>query len=221
MLKARVVLVVLFDMLVSKFSYHQCDSIEAKSGCYSWFIDWTHIRKTDFEYDELKRVKLIEAIYEVYSPNPISIEAFREGFGKKQMFGEVYSGGISIVGGKSTKNIINICKNSNVFFSYLDFVNSLKIPLYIGKSKNLNRRIKQHLDFLDDFGLISLTVSDEEEREVLKNFSQRFQSVLTVCSDLGLRPNMLSVNIIYIEEDIITDFEYHLNRVYRPLFGLK
>jgi hypothetical protein len=164
---------------------------------------------------------LIEAIYKVYSPNPFWIEAYRGRGGKKQMFGEDYSGEISFVGSKTTASFASICENFDIFLGYLDFVNTLKIPLYIGKSKNLNRRIKQHLDFLDDYGLISLTVPDEEEREVLKNFSQRFQSVLKVCAGLGLRPNMLSVNIIYMEEGKITDFEYHLNRVYRPLFGLK
>lgn len=204
-----------------KYSYIQSDCIEAKPGCYSWFIDWTHIRKSDFEYDKVKRVKLIEAINEVYTPNSFSIDAYREGVGNQQKFGEIYSGNMSFVGSKSSKNFSNICENYDTFLGYLGFVNSLIIPLYIGKSKNLNRRIKQHLDFLDDIGLISLTVPDEEERDVLKNFSQRFQNILTLCADLGLRPNMLSVNIIYLEEEKITDFEYHLNRVYRPLFGLK
>ena len=103
----------------------------------------------------------------------------------------------------------------------MNFVNSLIIPIYIGKSKNLNRRLKQHVDFLNNSKTYKSSTIENVDIDALKNFSDRFGNILNECAHLGLRTNMLSVQIIYLEEKLITEFESNLNYIFKPLFGLK
>ncbi len=202
------------------FSYSDLTSIEEKSGCYCWYIDWSRIRKSDYENDVNRRVKLINSIFKVYSPNPIFINSHKQMFEKTQYFGETYSGLIKYDGFRTFNSDSIVCQNYDVFMSFINFVNSLIIPIYIGKSKNLNRRIKQHVDFLENVNITRLS-SNEEGIESLKNFSERFSIILDENKTLGLKKNMLSVKIIYLDEALITDFEYNVNYIFKPLFGLK
>jgi len=203
------------------FKYSDIDSIIEKPGCYCWYIDWTRIRKSDFENDQLKRENIINAIFKVYSPNPIFINATRKIYEKTQYFGETYFGTLKYDDSQKNSVISKISSDTNLFFTFLHFTNSLIIPLYIGKSKNLKRRIKQHVDYLEDTKSINNIDLDISDNEALKNFSERFGRILNECVTLELRTNMLSVKLVYLKEDEITEFESNLNYLYKPLFGLK
>ena len=203
------------------FSYSEFPNVEEKAGCYSLFLDWTRIRKSDFESDLQKRADLINAIFRVYTPNPIFLNAHRQFFDKKQNFGETYSGDIKYDDIRSINLPSQFVENFEVFLAFLDFVKTLIIPLYIGKSKNLNRRLKQHRDYLTTQSFGTSYEIDIEEIERFKNFSDRFSSILKENKLLGLRTSMLSARIVYLKDSEITEFETNLNYIYKPLFGLR
>jgi len=205
----------------SKFLYYELVNILPKAGCYSWYIDWTQIKTHEYEHDYSKRTKFIEAIIDVYSPNPLFAHAVREGLGNTQEFGEKYEGTLDFIRGLRRENIIKIAENFDVFIGFLNFVSSLIIQLYIGKSKNLNKRIKRHLNFLNDADSQSDSEIESTEREILKNFSQRFNKTLKANRPLGLRDHMLSVKVIYLPEEFISEFEKNLNYIYKPMFGIR
>jgi len=207
--------------MLEYFSYSDTGKIKESPGCYSWYIDWTKIRRKDFEYDLNKRVDLINAIFKVYTPNPIFVNATRKMNYKTQYFGELYVGALEHKENRTINSSSRLALDYNLFLNFLDFTKSLIIPLYIGKSKNLNRRIKQHVEYLEDAKTILNFDIEKSEKEELKNFSERFSIIAKDCSNLGLRTNMLSVKIVYLDEDSITEFESNLNYLYKPLFGLK
>jgi len=205
----------------SRFLYHEIDNILPKAGCYSWYIDWTQIKAQDYEHEESKRTKFIEAIIDVYSPNPLSAHAFRKGHGNTQEFGEKYEGTLDFISIFRGGNIIKITENFDIFIGFLNFVTSLIVPLYIGKSRNLNQRIKRHINFLNDADSQTDPDIETSEREILKNFSQRFNNTLKENRPLGLRDHMLSVQVIYLPEEFISEFEKNLNYIYKPMFGIR
>ncbi len=203
------------------YLYHELHNIFPKPGCYCWFIDWSQIQKQEYKNDEAKRRGLIKAIADVYSPNSLSVQTIREGIGNIQEFGEIYEGTLDFTGSLSEKDIVNVAKDFDVFLSYLQFVSSIIFPLYIGKSKNLNQRIKRHIDYLNDADNQSNIELEISEREILKNFSQRFNKTLQKNKFLGLREHMLSIKVIYMEEELISSFEKNLNYIYKPIFGIR
>jgi hypothetical protein len=147
--------------------------------------------------------------------------AVREGHGNTQEFGEKYEGTLDFIRVLHRENIIKIAEDFDVFMGFLNFVTSLVVPLYIGKSKNLNQRIKRHLNFLNDADSQGDTDIESTEREILKNFSQRFNKTLKANRPLGLRDHMLSVQVIYLPEEFISEFEKNLNYIYKPMFGIR
>jgi hypothetical protein len=207
--------------MLEYFSYSDINKIKETPGCYCWYIDWTKIRRKDFENDIKKRVDLVNAIFKVFTPNPIFVNATRKINSKNQYFGENYEGTLEHKGNRINNLNSKLALDYNLFLSFLDFTQSLIIPLYIGKSKNLNRRIKQHVEYLEDAKAILNFDIETFEKEELKNFSERFSMITKDCSNLGLRTNMLSVKLVYLEEDSITEFESNLNYLYKPLFGIK
>ena len=207
--------------MLESFSYSDIVKIKDQPGCYCWYIDWTKIRRTDFENEVDKRTDLINSIFKVYAPNPIFINATRQFYDKVQYFGDIYEGTLDYKSIRSDSSISRLAKEYKLFLSFLDFTEALIIPLYIGKSKNLNRRIKQHVEYLEDAKSISFFENENTEKEELKNFSERFGMILKDCGILGLRTNMLSLKIVYLEEENISEFEANLNYLYKPLFGIK
>lgn len=203
------------------FSYSEVSKIKQASGCYCWYIDWTQIRRKDFEDDINKRIDLLNAIFKVYTPNPIFVSATRKMQTKTQHFGEYYEGTLEHKENRTNDLNSKIALDYNLFSCFLDFTQSLIIPLYIGKSKNLNRRIKQHIEYLEDTKIVFSSDIEKFEKEELKNFSERFSMIAKDCGYLGLRTNMLSVKLVYMEEDSITEFESKLNYLYKPLIGIK
>jgi len=209
------------SVMIDCISYSDISKIKEKPGCYSWFIDWTNIRHSDFEKDTNKRLDLINAIFKVYEPNPIFVNATRQLNERTQQFGDIYEGILDYRNNKTFNSTNRIANDFNLFLIFLNFTKCLIIPLYIGKSKNLNRRIKQHVEYLEDAKTLINSDLEKSDKEDLKNFSDRFSLIAKDCTSLGLRTNMLSVNLVYLEEENITEFESNLNYLYKPLFGIK
>lgn len=205
----------------SIFSYSEFSKIEERAGCYTIFLDWSRIRESDFANDIQKRTDFLNAIFKVYMPNPIFVNASRHLFDKKQSFGESYSGSIKHDDIRELVLPCSIVDNFNTFLAFLEFLKTLIIPLYIGKTKNLNRRLKQHVDYLSSHNLSAEVDLENSEVDRLKNFSERFSYTLNECKTLGLRTVMISARIVYLEENEITEFESNLNYIYKPLFGLR
>jgi hypothetical protein len=203
------------------YLYHELHNILPSSGCYCWFIDWSQIQKQEYKNSESKRRGLIQAIANVYSPNSLLVKASREGLGNIQEFGESYEGALIFSGCLSEKDIVNVSRDFDVFYSYLGILSSIIFPLYIGKSKNLNKRVRRHIDYLNDADNQSNLDLDYSEQEILKNFSQRFNKILQRNRVLGLRDHMLSIKVIYLPEELISSFEKNLNYIYKPIFGIR
>jgi hypothetical protein len=205
----------------SKYLYYEFDKILSGPGCYIWYIDWTQIKQQDYQQDHTKRINLIEAIFDVYSPNSLYVEAKREGFGNNQEFGELYAGSLNIRTKDQQILIQDVTSDFELFCSFLKTVTEIVVPLYIGKSKNLNQRIKQHVDFLNDADNQKHSDLEIFDRELLKNFSQRFNRNLQINKHKGLRDHMLGVKVIYLPENYISEFEKNLNFIYKPFFGIR
>lgn len=203
------------------FSYSEFSKIEEKAGCYCIYLDWSRIREADFKNDIQKRLDLINAIFKVYTPNPIFVNATRKFFDKKQSFGENYSGTITYDEIRAINLPSTTVENFNCFIAFLEFLQTLIIPLYIGKTKNLNRRLTQHMDYLGSKKLSLDTDLDSNDKEKFKKFSDRFSNIFNQCKTLGLKTTMISSRIVYLEESQITEFESNLNYIYKPLFGLR
>jgi hypothetical protein len=203
------------------FSYSEFSKIEEKAGCYCIYLDWSRIREEDFKNDIQKRLDLINAIFKVYTPNPIFVNATRQFFDKKQSFGESYSGPITYDEIRVIVLPCTIVENFSSFFAFLEFLQTLIIPLYIGKTKNLYRRLAQHMDYLSTKKLSLDTDLDGNEKEKFTKFSDRFSIIFNECKILGLKTTMISSRIVYLEESQITEFESNLNYIYKPLFGLR
>ena len=163
----------------------------------------------------------MEAIFDVYSPNSLYVEVRREGFGNNQEFGELYKGSLDIRTKDQNLSINDITSDFEIFFNFLKCVSETVVPLYIGKSKNLHQRIKQHVDFLNDADNQKHSDLEQLDRELLKNFSQRFNRTLQKNKHKGLRDHMLAVKMIYLSEFFISEFEKNLNFIYKPLFGIR
>jgi hypothetical protein len=205
--------------MIDDFPYSAFDNIKEESGCYCWYIDWARIRPSDFEMDVKKRVNLVNAMFKLYAPNPIWVDGVKMLNKTKQSFGEMYEGKLESKLLRSNDSYCKLATDIFLFWSFLEFSKSLIIPLYIGKSKNLKLRIKQHTAYL--FNPNADITYETSEKEILKNFSERFNNVAKECGNLGLKPHMLSVKLIYLKEENISEFESNLNYLYKPLFGIK
>ena len=212
----------LFCVAMSKsFSFADFEQIEEQPGCYGLYIDWNRIKESDFQNDANRRSDFINAIFKVYAPNPIFINAARQIFNKKQYFGEHYEGTLSYSEIRINDIESRLSKSYTLFRAFLEFTNFFVVPIYIGKSKNLNRRIKQHMYYLENSKIINDLETESADVDSFKNFSERFAFIMKDCTPLGLRTAMFSVRLVYLEENEITEFESNLNYLYRPLFGLK
>jgi hypothetical protein len=208
--------------MTEDFPYSAFNNIKEEPGCYCWYIDWTNIRLSDFEKNKVNRLNLLRAIFDVYAPNSIYVEASRKFYERTQHFGEKYEGPIGYIKHDKLPSMTEfLAEDFNLFKAFIYSTKSLIIPIYIGKSKNLKSRIKQHVEFINLKEAVGNLGIDNLEQEVLKNFSERFKNLKKKFSNLGLRQNMLSVKLIYMAEDKITEFESSLNHLYKPLFGIK
>lgn len=205
--------------MVEVFTRDKIQDIKYEPGCYIWFFNYARIRKSNFETKEA-RMKFLEAIYGIHQPNSLKIEATKLYNRMKQHFGEEYSGIIEI-NNNQYHNFFEIAENNESFYSFLEVIGTNPIPLYIGKSENLKNRIYQHNQFLEHIPPTSNSSATEEEYVLLKNFSERINKFMHDYKSFGISLNMLSVKILYLPTESITSFENSLNRLYKPILGIK
>jgi hypothetical protein len=207
------------DKMENVFSRDNLDSVQEKPGCYIWFLNVARIREKDFE-EEQSRKNLLEALFSIHQPNSMHVNISRLHKDKMQQFGENYSGPVHIADSLILQNS-EIVTNKDSFLSFLQITGSLPIPLYIGKSENLYRRIRQHNLFLKGMASPTNPLINQQEYDSLRNFSERFNNIIEKHRSSGISLNMLHVKVIYLPLNAIADFETNLNRLYKPILGIK
>jgi hypothetical protein len=205
-------------MIRDIYSRDKIEQISEAPGCYIWYFNISRIREEDFT-EEQSRKNLLEALFSIHQPNSMYVSVSRLlKKDKVQQFGENYNGHVCI-DEESLLSFSEIVTNEDTFKLFLQITGSLPIPIYIGKSENLNRRLKQH-----DLFLQNIPSSDnltQEEYDSLKNFSERVNNIMEKHRISGIHPNMLHVKVVYLPLDAISNFETNLNRLYKPILGIK
>lgn len=202
------------------FSRDKVDLVQEVPGCYIWYFNIARIREEDFT-EVQSRKNLLEAVFSIHQPNSMSVNVSRLlQKDKVQQFGENYSGYVSI-DDQSVISFSEIVTNADTFKLFLQITESLPIPLYIGKSENLKRRLNQHNSFLQSIPSSYNSQLTQEEYDSLKNFSERVNNIIEKHRSSGIHPNMLHVKVIYLPSDAIANFETSLNRLYKPILGIK
>lgn len=203
-------------MVGVKYSFSKFDMIPSEPGCYVWVLDWSRILSYGFDNYE-DRIELLETIQRVYAPNPIIIKANRLFLETQQQFGEEYNGTIRV---SNQINIFDdldkIAREIDTTKSLLTILSEVELPLYIGKTINLNSRIQQHNKVFDEIPFIE---TGEQDIDKIKIFGDRIKHLFL--NNKKLQKQMLSVIIYQITQDKILSFEKYLNLIYKPILGIK
>jgi hypothetical protein len=202
---------------MNKFPYSQFNKIPAVSGCYIWVIDWSRLILHDFKSLQ-KRKSLLETIQRIYAPNPIELFANRLFLETQQQFGEDYQGILKITSKFANLNDWEIiAEDDELFKNVITIISDIEIPLYIGKSININSRIQQHLSLFNGINSIEDTIDQENEK--VKLFGDRLNLLLK--ENEYLKHFILSVVIYELPQDKLIIAEKYLNQIYKPLLGIK
>lgn len=197
-------------MKIEEIKYNEIRKVKEEPGLYAWYMDYNVEMQSD-SYQNFFISKLFD----------LKITG---------NLGETYEGKISQI--KSNENIQSNF-NKDLFKIATELIN---IPIYIGISKNLYKRLSKHRDLLEGYSndevdqphlmnqdKINSDNIDENKidtNEESKYFAQRLGRQL---EKLNLSKKHLRVKIIYCDTSItkaqLLNTEFLLNRTYYPILG--
>jgi hypothetical protein len=184
------------------------DEIEEEiEGIYIWFLKPKNL-------NEEKCLKFFHA----FNNFEIKLEGMSV-LNNSSKFGDIFKGKILRI---EKEEIEKRIENVDLNF-ILEFTKNNPIPLYLGKSRNLKKRIKQHYDgYLDKKNIPSNVFSKFENDTDLE--SSFFGSRLSEFnSPIWFGENELTIGIYYdksLSSEQITELEFFLNRFYKPILGI-
>jgi hypothetical protein len=197
----------------SEFRIQDRDNINDVLGIYAWHLKLKEI-------DESRAIKL----FEIFNSFDIKLSG-------NTIYNNTYKFGDSFEGNFNRKIQTDEIRKrlNNIDIELLTcFLKHNSIPLYIGRSKKLRKRISEHYKgYLEAMPLISSNSKrlesiefEEDSEEESSYFGKR---LARLNKEKWFNPNELIIHIYENNEkefDKIKNTEYYLNRLYKPILGL-
>jgi hypothetical protein len=189
-------------------------------GIYSWHLKPKRL-------DENKLLK----IYEVFNTLEVSLSG-KSFYKNNTKFGDKFDGILNRkLDSEGLSNKINDIDKSFIN----DFFKINSTPLYIGRSKDLKRRLNQHYNSYINAISINFRMSIVKKNE--ESLQENFEKIIDLDEESSYFGNRLAnfntgkwftddeLIIRYYEQsdliyDQIKDIEFYLNRLYKPILGL-
>jgi hypothetical protein len=189
----------------------EIESLENEiEGVYSWHLKPKRL-------DENKIIKLFEVF------NKFEMKLFGNSvFNSSSKFGDKFEG--ELIRLKGNIDISSKVKSIDKDF-IISFLNFNSIPLYIGRSKNIKKRLNQHYEgYLDAMTANFLSTMGQEFEDDSDEESGYFgMRLANLNNGKWFNDNELFIKYYSkpnLDYDSVKDIEFYLNRLYRPILGI-
>ena len=196
------------------FGFSSLDSVPETMGLYSWHLKLSYIPSNVYQ-----RSSKMQKLHFSLNREELELNASRRLFGHLK-FQEKYEGRLT----RKKLDLSNYDIDDSIGCIQTVF-NELSLPIYIGKSRQLNTRLRQHSEAYIEAQSIDPISSEfsEIEFDTTKESSYFGSRLADLNSDTWFLESELFVKVYEAETESyeqISTAEYYLNRTLKPLLGI-